>query len=608
MFIGTFSHILPYANAFLMVVKEVAKSLADIFGIKLSDYNTGIASSEDAYAGLSDSIDDATDSVKELKRQTLGFDQINNISENKNSDSGNLTGGIDKRLLEAITGYDNGMENVRMKATEIRDRIMEWLGFTKETNEETGEISYKLSEGYSNLKLIAGIVGSSLLVSSISKIAKLIGSSGLLKSITSIVKVLQGGKIASLGTTLISFAPGPVGLAIGVITALAGVFIHAYNTSDTFKQKVDEMVSSVSTLFQDLYNVFSATFKQIWEVVEPIWNILKETVIVGIKNVYDNIVFVLSNIVDTITGTCKIISDLLHGDFEQAWKDATDMVGKLKENWANHFEKIKENFAGFKDKIIDDVINFKDKAIEKLEGLVTWIKELPNKFFYYAGQAVGFLWKVITETNWIELGKKVLNGIVSGIKNIGNSVWNFGTELFKKLIDAIKNINWKEIGQQVLNGIKDGLFNIGNTIKGWGKAFVDGLKNALGIHSPSRLVIDAKIGNYTTDGILVGMKKQIPKLQETANDMISGIERTFANANLETPFSYSVPNNMPNINSECSVIRKIVVESMAQTMSQYGGQSSSIDVHVHTDEGTVVDRINQTTKQTGVCPINIPVY
>lgn len=42
-------------------------------------------------------------------------------------------------------------------------------------------------------------------------------------------------------------------------------------------------------------------------------------------------------------------------------------------------------------------------------------------------------------------------------------------------------------------------------------------------------------------------------------------------------------------------------------MNSYGSQYNEIDVHVHTDEVTVVDRINQRTKQTGVCPINIPV-
>ena len=49
--------------------------------------------------------------------------------------------GIDQRLLDAIKEYDNGMENVRMKATDIRDKIMQVLGFTKKTNEETGETS-----------------------------------------------------------------------------------------------------------------------------------------------------------------------------------------------------------------------------------------------------------------------------------------------------------------------------------------------------------------------------------------------------------------------------------------------------------------------------------
>lgn len=146
LFMGTFANVLPYFNAFLMVVKEVTKSLADMFGIELTDYNSGIASQEDAYVDLEDSIDGAVESAKELKRQTLGFDQINNINENKDSGSGNgsnLIDGIDQRLLDAIKGYDNGMESVRMKATQIRDNIMEWLGFTKEIDPLTGEVSFK---------------------------------------------------------------------------------------------------------------------------------------------------------------------------------------------------------------------------------------------------------------------------------------------------------------------------------------------------------------------------------------------------------------------------------------------------------------------------------
>ena len=43
-------------------------------------------------------------------------------------------------------------------------------------------------------------------------------------------------------------------------------------------------------------------------------------------------------------------------------------------------------------------------------------------------------------------------------------------------------------------------------------------------------------------------------------------------------------------------------------MSQVGniGGTTQVELYAHTDEGVVIDRINQKTKQTGRCPINMP--
>lgn len=201
LFIGALSNALPYANAFLMVIKEISKAIATMFGIELKDYNSGIASQEDIYDGIADSADDASKAVKELKRQTLGFDEIHNINENNDSGSGtNVSGGIDQRLLDAITGYDNGMDKVRMKATEIRDKIMEWLGFTREINPLTGEVSFKyqgIKKTLSNVwksfkgmstegKILVGlglVVGATKLVSAGKKLVTVFGASGLVKVI-----------------------------------------------------------------------------------------------------------------------------------------------------------------------------------------------------------------------------------------------------------------------------------------------------------------------------------------------------------------------------------------------------------------------------------------
>lgn len=159
LFLGAFAKMLPYANAILMVIKEIAKAIASFFGIKVEDFNSGIAVGveefeglEDSVGGVGDSASKASKAVKELKRQTLGFDQINNLTTPTPSSGssgggggagGSAIGGIDQRLLDALKGYENGMEKVRMKANEIRDKIMEWLGFTKEIDPLTGEVSWK---------------------------------------------------------------------------------------------------------------------------------------------------------------------------------------------------------------------------------------------------------------------------------------------------------------------------------------------------------------------------------------------------------------------------------------------------------------------------------
>lgn len=195
LFIGALSNALPYANAILMVIKEVSKAIADMFGIELRDYNAGIASQEGLYDGIADSAEDASGAVKELKRQTLGFDEIHNINENNNSGSGtSVNGGIDQRLLDAIQGYDNGMDKVRMKATEIRDRIMEWLGFTKEIDPLTGEVGFKLKDGktiLSNIMNIAKFIWDNAL-----DFFKVIIGYKIIKKITEVWEVLKKFKDA----------------------------------------------------------------------------------------------------------------------------------------------------------------------------------------------------------------------------------------------------------------------------------------------------------------------------------------------------------------------------------------------------------------------------
>ena len=174
LFVGAFARILPYVNGIIMVIKALAKAIASFFGIEMKDYNTGLASYADDLDAYSDSLDDVSDSaggasnsIKALKRQVLAFDQINNLTTPTPSSSSGGGGGaslgeIDERLLAALEEYDNGMDKVRMKAVEIRDAIMEWLGFTKEINAETGEVSFNYDTTNKSIDTIAKEIATNL--------------------------------------------------------------------------------------------------------------------------------------------------------------------------------------------------------------------------------------------------------------------------------------------------------------------------------------------------------------------------------------------------------------------------------------------------------------
>lgn len=215
LFVGAFARILPYVNGIIMAIKAVAKAIASFLGIKMQDYNSHVAGYGEALDDYSDSLDGvassaggASDAIKELKRQTLGFDQINNLTSptpksgsGGSGGGGGVAGGIDQRLLDAIKEYDNGMENVRMKATDIRDKIMQILGFTKKTNEETGE-TYFVYGGWQ--ETVKGILG---WFKELNPLAKIFAGLGISSAFVTLFKVLK--KISDL---------------TGVSTVLKGIF------------------------------------------------------------------------------------------------------------------------------------------------------------------------------------------------------------------------------------------------------------------------------------------------------------------------------------------------------------------------------------------------
>ena len=249
LFQGLLGQILPYINAIVMVIKELVKMIGSLFGFNVSSSNTNLAEKvgiDELDAGLGSAVG----SAKELKAQLMGFDEINNITTETSSGGGGgsiSSTGIDSKLLGALKEYDNLMGKVKMKATDIRDKIMDWLGFTKIINPITGEISWKLREGWTNLKkiwtIVKGIIG--LYIGT--KIVKLIGN------LRNLFTILQTGK----ATGLTPFTSGLKGVkdAISGIKTWVGIGVDNFKSLKAAGETTGKALSMTAQGMWDLIPV-----------------------------------------------------------------------------------------------------------------------------------------------------------------------------------------------------------------------------------------------------------------------------------------------------------------------------------------------------------------
>ena len=167
-FLPILAKVLPYLNAILMVLTEIISIIASLFGYKEEDFDyfTGIA---DSVLDLEEGLDGASESAKKLKQGLRGFDKLNVITTpSSTSSSAGASGGISPDILNAydsaFSNYMKQLDNVQMKATKIRDTIMEWLGFTKQIDDETGDVSFKFDHITGGTVLGALAVGGAIFV------------------------------------------------------------------------------------------------------------------------------------------------------------------------------------------------------------------------------------------------------------------------------------------------------------------------------------------------------------------------------------------------------------------------------------------------------------
>lgn len=479
-FLPILSKVLPYLNAILMVITEIISVIASLVGYKQDDFDYFEKPSEDAY-DLSDGLDEAGKSAKKLKQGLRGFDKLNVITtpSSSGSSAGGGAGGIDPKLQDAFNKayqkYQDMLSNTEMKASKIRDRIMEWLGFTKQIDSETGKVSFKFSKITGGTILGALAVGGPIFIG-IKKIAGFVST---------ISKLTGGGG----GKGLLALFGGSAGtiLAIaGAIAILTYAIYDLYQNNEAFAESFDEkwegikeafapVVEELQVLFDTIVTSFTEVlvpmFEQAWEIIQTTASVLLDILYPVFKDV---LIPVLELVIKIFTDVFKTFNDLWEKygkPISDAIKKAIERIGEIFEKlWVQVLEPITTLLMERLNDLWDTTIGPMFKKIGEVIGelieliLALWNNVIAPVIKYLidtVGPKVEYVINVII--NLAHSLLKTIGGVINGLLDVLKGIISFLTGIFTG--------DWKK----ALNGLVDILKGIVNIIA----SIVEGLINGV---------------------------------------------------------------------------------------------------------------------------------
>ena len=198
---------------------------------------------------------------------------------------------------------------------------------------------------------------------------------------------------------------------------------------------------------------------------------------------------------------------------------------EFRQFWINLWQNIKDIFFTVWDAVKSF---FTEKIPEMFNNLLQWFIALPDNIAYWLGYALGKIiaWCITLPEKAREAGKAFLENVINFFKNLPSNIatwllnavskvseWKIklhekGAEAAKGLltavVDGLKGLPGKmlEIGGNIVKGLWQGIQNIigwfKDKIHNFFSGIVDGVKDTLDIHSPSKKF--AWIGKMCIEG------------------------------------------------------------------------------------------------------------
>lgn len=577
-FIPVLNTVLPYLIAFAKVLRMVINLIGKFVGFELPEVDySGISSGSDAMGDLTDNTNDATNAAKKLKNAMTGIDELNIISPDDGSSGSGSGLGLGAGDLDIeLPEYDFLGDAITTKVDELVNKFKEWAGLTDDIDTWAeffhtklgrililiGEIAagfalWKLSKSFlDGLNWLHTLMGNGLGNTVAITTGIVLTITGLTIEWTGIKSIIEDGiDKLNFGETIggaILTAIGGTFIGKGAATALAkaGITSAAIEggmgtalAGALFGGGIAAVVAGLPAFGVGIYSAikeglnflngflveFGATLTgagagaigaalgawggpvgiAVGALIGVVVGALTDLGIYLYQN-WDDVKVWVGNVGGTIK---KFFTETVPGFFK-------DLPGKIKEGWNKAIQPIKDF----------DWKQFGYDVGQKVGGAVKKICEAFKKFFT---QTLPDVWKKVKESFKTFFTKTLPTFFTETIPEFFKTVKEgFVTFFTETLPEALSDIGewFVDVGQSIWDGIVEGWNTAIKAVKDFVSGFVQGFKDALGIHSPSTVFRD-EVGKFIGDGILEGILGVFKKIGQWVMD------------NIVTPIQNVVKNN-----------------------------------------------------------------
>lgn len=251
-----------------------------------------------------------------------------------------------------------------------------------------------------------------------------------------------------------------------------------------------------------IVNVVGALIAAIPELIEGVLDLgyaIITGIVDGAMSVMDNLGEIWESVKEAFSGAWDKIKETWAGVgdwFGEKWSDIKSRFAETKEWFSNKFKEAKEAAQKHWEKIGDWFGKRKEDAQKAWNGFDTWM-----------GNHFGEVWEAIKKP--FKKFKEFFDGLVQIIKDVFSG-----------------NKSLLEVGQDIVDGIWNGIKGAAETFTRNVKEFfgniVQGVKDFLGIHSPSKLFKE-QIGENIALGVAEGIDAKADKAIKAADDLAKDV-------------------------------------------------------------------------------------